>query len=108
MSDNGARQNLLSLLDREAFDPVLDASPDRYSSEGERKKLRDVQETTRSTKESYHRYESAEKVREMFRDDLSSHAAQKVHRQLRDLGLPTLDDVEPEFERLADQLGVGR
>jgi hypothetical protein len=108
MPDNDAKQKLLDLLDEKAFDPVLKASADDYKSEGDKKELRDVQETTRSTQRSYHEYGSAEKVREMFRDDLSSDAAQKVHRRLKDLGLPTLGDVKPEFEELADQLGVGR
>ncbi len=108
MSDKDAEGKLLELLDRNAFEPVLNASPDDYSSESDRKKLRDVQEKTKSTQQSYHKYGSAEKVREMFRDDLSSDAAQKVHRQLKYLGLPTLDDIKPEFEKLADDLGVGR
>jgi len=43
----------------------------------------------------------------MFQDDLRSDAARKVHRQLKDLRLPTLDDVKPEFDELANQLGVG-
>ncbi|MDQ4044737.1 MAG: hypothetical protein M3173_04715 [Chloroflexota bacterium] len=103
---NDARQKLLDLLDKKAFDPVLQASPDDYTGD-DKQKLKDLQKTTQSTKESYHEYGSAEKVREMFRDDLSSDAAQKVHKQLRDLGLPTLQDVKPEFEKLADEVGVG-
>ncbi len=108
MSDKDAKGKLLELLDRKAFEPVLNASPDDYKSESDKKELRDLQKTTRSTQQSYHEYGSAEKVREMFRDDLSSDAAQKVHRRLKDLGLPTLDDIKPEFEKLADDLGVGR
>lgn len=103
---NDARKKLLDLLDKKAFDPVLQASPDDYKGD-DKQKLKDLQKTTQSTKESYHEYGSAEKVREMFRDDLSSDAAQKVHKQLRDLGLPTLQDVKPEFEKLADEVGVG-
>ncbi|HEV2127411.1 MAG TPA: hypothetical protein VGR22_02200 [Thermomicrobiales bacterium] len=103
---NDARMKLLDLLDKKAFDPVLQASPDDYKGD-DKQKLKDLQKTTQSTKESYHEYGSAEKVREMFRDDLSSDAAQKVHKQLRDLGLPTLQDVKPEFEKLADEVGVG-
>ncbi|HEV2108607.1 MAG TPA: hypothetical protein VGR16_10130 [Thermomicrobiales bacterium] len=109
MPTKDAREKLLDLLDRRAFDPVLEASPDDYRSDADKDKLRDLQKTTRSTRDSYHeKYDTAEKVREMFRDDLSSDAAQKVHRELKDLGLPTLNDVKPEFERLADELGVGR
>lgn len=108
MSDKQAREKLLNLLDRKAFDPVLKASPDDYRSESDKKKLRDVQETTRKTQQSYHeKYKTARDVRDNFRDDLSSEAAKKVHRQLHDLGLPTLNDIKDEFEKLADEVGVG-
>jgi hypothetical protein len=106
MASGNAREKLLDLLDRKAFDPVIDASPDDVA-EDERDKLEGLKKTTRSTKESYHeRYGSAEKVVEMFRDDLSSDSARKVQRELKDLGLPTLQDVEPEFEKLTGELEV--
>ena len=107
MADNDARERLLDLLDKKAFDPVLNTSPDDYQSDKDKKRLKDVQETTRSTQHSYHaKYKSAGKVVEMYRDDLSSSAAQKVHDELRGLGLPTLNDIKGEFEKLADQLDV--
>lgn len=105
---NDARTRLLDLLDKEAFDPVLKASPNEYKDDATKQKLKGLQDTTRSTQKSYHDYGSASKVREMFRDDLNSDAARKVHDQLRDLDLPTLPDIESEFERLAEELGVGR
>lgn len=106
MSTNDAKQRLLDVLDRKAFDPVINADPGDYATD-EREQLRDVQETTRSTKQSYHEYGSADKVRQMFRDDLSSDSARKVQRQIGSLGLPTLQDVKDEFERVADEVGVG-
>lgn len=106
MSDNKAKQRLLDLLDRKAFDPVINADPSDYP-EGKREKLRDVQETTKSTKQSYREYGSAEKVRQMFRDDLRSDSARNVQREISSLGLPTLQDVKDEFERVADEVGVG-
>jgi hypothetical protein len=107
MPDKHAREQLLDLLDKKAFDPVLKASPNHYKSESDKQKLRDLQETTRHTQQSYHeKYTTAEEVRKNFRRDLSSEAAKKVHRELRDLGLPTLDELKDEFEQLADQLGV--
>ncbi len=69
--------------------------------------MRGIQTSTCSTQLSYHKYAPAAKVQEMFQDDLRSDAARKVHRQLKDLRLPTLDDVKPEFDELANQLGVG-
>lgn len=104
---NDARKQLLDLIDNKAFDPVLNASPDNYDSDEKKRKLKDVQKTTKSTKQSYHDYGSAEKVLQMFEDDLNSDAAQDVHRELRDLGLPTVNDIKPEVEQLADKLGVG-
>jgi hypothetical protein len=40
--------------------------------------------------------------------DLSSKAAQKVHRELLALGLPTLNDIKGDFKKLARELGVKR
>lgn len=99
----------MPIFDRKAFDPVLTASPDDYKNERDKEKLRDVQETTRHTQQSYHeKYTSARAVHANFRDDLTSDAAKKVHRTLKDLGLPTLDDIKGEFEQLAGELDIGR
>jgi hypothetical protein len=108
MSDNQTRDKLLDLLDKKAFDPVLKASPDDYSKESDKKKLQDVQATTRSTRKSYHeKYKTPKDILDNFRSDLNSHAAKKVHGELRDLGQPTVNDIKDEFENLADKLGVG-
>jgi hypothetical protein len=53
-------------------------------------------------------YTDAEEVRDRFRDDLNSSAAQRVQGELERLGLPTLRDVERDFEDLCQDLGVGR
>ena len=107
MTDNQAREKLLDLLDKKAFDPVLKASPDGYKKESDKKRLEDVQATTRSTQRSYHeKYKTAKVVQDNFRSDLNSRAAKKVHGELRDLGLPTVNDIKDEFENLADSLGV--
>ncbi len=106
MSDD-KREKLLELIDKKAFDPILAASADDHTSEADRKKLSDVQKTTRSTQQRYHSsYRTAEDVYSNFRDDLSSDAAQKVDHELRALNLPTLKDIKPEVEKLAKQLGV--
>jgi uncharacterized protein (UPF0305 family) len=107
MAENKARQKLLDFLDKKAFEPVLKASPDDYDSERDKEKLKEVQETTRSTQESYHkRYTTTEDVVKNFRSDLSSEPAKKVHGELRSLGLPTLPDIKDEFNRLVDELDI--
>lgn len=103
MAGRDARQNLVELLNKKVFGPILEASPDKYEDEGDRQKLNDLKSTTRSTQKSY---ENAEKVVEMYRDNLSSDAAAKVQRESKRLGLPALPDVKEEFERLARELGV--
>jgi hypothetical protein len=107
LTNDRAREKLLDLVDGKAFDPVLKASPSTYSSERDKDRLRDVQDTTRNTQRSYHEKDkSAQAVYENFLDDLHSEAAKKVHRELRDLNLPTLDDNKDEFEQMANELGV--
>jgi hypothetical protein len=107
-ADQNAREKLVQFLDEEAFDPILRTSPDRYSGNA-RDRLEHVKGATERTKQRYHHdYRSAEEVRDRFRDDLSSAAAQRVQRELAQLGLPTLHDVEDEFEGLCRDLGVGR
>jgi hypothetical protein len=105
MSETGGRQKLVSFLERKAFRPVLDAEPDRYS-EGERPSLADVQQRTETEIERFRGYRSAAEVVTNFRRDLNSDAAKKVHRELKALGLPTVNDVRAEFEELASNLGV--
>jgi len=100
-----AKEKLVDFLERKAFRPVLNADPGSYP-ESKRHKLKDVQEATRAELERFHHYGSAEEVYRMFEDDLSSKPAQRVHRELRDLDLPTLNDCREEFERLAEQVGV--
>lgn len=102
-----ARAQLLDLIDRKVFAPILHASPERYADD-ERAALEDIQKTTRSTQQRYHEsYKTAKEVRDNYRDDLSSEAGEKVQRESRRLGLPTLDDIKGDFERLADKLGAG-
>jgi hypothetical protein len=106
-ADRNAREKLVRFLDQKAFDPILRASPDRFS-ESDRDKLEHVKGATERTKQRYHDdYTNAEEVRDRFRDDLSSSAAQQVQRELEQLGLPTLHDVEGEFEDLCQHVGVG-
>lgn len=107
MSDTDAREKLLDLLDKKAFDPVLKASPDRYNSDKDKQTLQAMQRTTRNTQQSYHeKYKTAQAVRTNFHRDLSSEAAKKTHRMLHELGLPTLEEIKDEFEQLAKKLGV--
>ena len=102
---DAARAKLVAYLDCRAFQPVLQAKPDDFPR-SQRDKLAHVQHATESDRRRFHAYESAGKVLRMFKDDLTSPHAKQIHRELRDLQLPTIDDLRDEFERMARDLGV--
>jgi hypothetical protein len=62
--------------------------------------------STRSEKEQCASYESAEKVQEMFEDDLNSEPAKQVQLELDRLHLFKLADFKQEFEELCQREGV--
>ena len=105
MAEN-KKQELFDWLDSRAFQPVLKARPDDYSG-GKKDKLEHVQDATRRERERYQHYSSAQQLYNVFKDDLSSEEAKEVHADLRDLDLPTLNDCKDEFEKKAQDLGVG-
>jgi hypothetical protein len=106
MANKEAREKLLSMLDKKAFDPVIKAHPKDYSG-SDQQKLENVQRKTHSTKQRYHdSYKTAQAVYDNFKSDLSSNSAQHVHQEIRSLGLPTLQDIKGDFEALAKELGV--
>lgn len=43
----------------------------------------------------------------MFEDDLNSEPAKKIHRELKALNLPTLNDVKDDFLQLCKNEHVG-
>lgn len=105
MASQADKDRLVDFLEKKAFRPVLNAKPDEYP-ENKRDKLRDVQRATESELERYRNYGSAEEVYRMYRNDLTSDAAERVHRELRNLDLPTLHDVREQFEQLAEDAGA--
>lgn len=100
-----ARRQLLDLLEREAFDPVLHAKPEGRS-ETDKRKLAEVQDKTRSEIDRFRGYGSAREVVTNFKRDLSSEPAKKVHRELAALDLPTVNDVRDRFEAKARELNI--
>ncbi len=101
----GKKEELVNFLKSRVFDPVLKAKPDDYTGH-DRDKLKHVQEATRSEIDRFHDYGSAEDVVVNFKRDLHSEHAKKIHRESRDLNLPTLNDVREDFENKAKDLGV--
>ena len=100
-----AQKQLVNFLVGRAFEPVLKEKPDGRP-DAEKKKLKHVQDATRKEIERFRHYGSAEEVVTNFRRDLDSEPAKKIHRELKSLGLPTINDIRDEFEDKARELGV--
>ncbi len=97
-----SKTELLAYLDKHVFHPILNAREDRYD-ERQRHTLRDVKRRTEEEKARFHGYDSAERIVAMYKDDLTSEVARPVNAHLKDLNLPTLADVKPDFLKLAGE-----
>lgn len=97
-----SKQDLVHFLDHHVFDPILRAQPNKYE-EDDQKKLKDVQDRTRSEKERFHAYRDADQVIENYKRDLHSSTAKRVNRELEQLKLPTLPSVEDGFLKAAGE-----
>lgn len=97
---------LFEFLDEHAFQPVLSASPERYR-EAQRRALSTAQERTRQERARFERGASAQEIYRTYHDELADPGAAALHRELRELDLPTLEDVRVDFEQMASDLGVG-
>ncbi len=75
-------------------------------SEADKLTLIEVQEATRFEIDRFRALASAEDVVKTFRRDLASPASRKIHGDLKRLRLPSLPDVEDEFERKVRAFGV--
>ena len=98
------KQELLHFLDQRVYDPMLHASPNRYS-EADQRKLKDVQDRTKSEKERFRTYSSAKEIVDNYKSDLHSSTAKRVNSELEKLKLPTLPSVKDDFLRLAGDEG---
>jgi len=106
MTQRDVAHRLFEFLDEHAFGPVLSASPERFPQE-RRTKLHAVQEATRRERERFERGASATEIYRTYHEELQAPGAADLHRRLRELDLPTLDDVRIDFEQMAGDLGVG-
>jgi len=97
-----SRKELVDLIDRKVFQPILSAWPEDYSRR-DRTTLRELQAAARRQRARYREHDSVDDVRNQFFDDLSSEAGQRTSQQLRDLDLPTLESVRDEVLRAAGE-----
>ncbi len=94
------KEQLLHFLDQHVFNPILKASP-KSKDDADLRKLKDVQDKTRTEQDRFHHYSSAREIVDNYKSDLHSKAASRVNRELEALKLPTLPSVKEEFLKLA-------
>lgn len=97
-----SKQELLDFLDKHIFMPILHAS-ERDLSIKQLDDLKDLKHRTHEDMGRYHGYDSAEKIVEIYKGDVSHEAAKPVNARLKDLGLPTMPDVREQFLDLAGE-----
>lgn len=97
-----SKQELLDYLDKHVFHRILHAS-ERDLGTKQLEDLQDLKKRTQDEMGRFHGYDSAEKVVQMYKDDLTAPAAVPVNARLQDLGLPRLIDVRDEFLKLAGE-----
>jgi hypothetical protein len=98
------KQELLHFLDQHVFNPILKASQ-KIHSDKDARKLKDVQDRTRSERERFHHYSSAREIVDNYKSDLHSKTGHRVNQELESLGLPTLPSIKDEFLKLAGDGG---
>ncbi|KMQ51776.1 hypothetical protein CHISP_1272 [Chitinispirillum alkaliphilum] len=101
------KQQLLDFLDSKIFDPVLEALPEQYSTEREKKMLIDVQEIARYEKDHYHfQLMSAKEIKEEYLKEVSRDGGGRISRELEDLELPKLHLFREQFLDLCRELQI--
>lgn len=96
------KAELVDFLDKHVFLRILHAS-ERDLGTKQREDLEDLKRRTQDEMGRFHGYDSAEKVVQMYKDDVHSEAAKAANARLLDQGLPRLVDVREEFLRLAGE-----
>jgi hypothetical protein len=98
------KSELLRFLDQHVFNPILKANESHYS-DADKKKLQHVQDRTKTEKERFAHYGSAQDIVDNFKSDVHSAAAKHVNQELERLKLPTLPSVREDFLQLAGENG---
>ncbi|WP_423147824.1 hypothetical protein [Rubrolithibacter danxiaensis] len=105
-AEKDKRKELISFIDKKAFDVILHTSPDKFKG-NDRENFEEILKKTENEKKKFHDvYKSAEEVKENFLDNTHSKPAQKLNKELEHLGLPTLPQIKDEFVELCRKLDI--
>lgn len=99
------RSRLLEFIDQKILDPVLEALPEQYSSERDRKLLLMIQKLSAKEKEEFHdkRLTDSQIVEKYFRR-IYWETHLRFGKQLEDLELPRFLQLREQFLQLCAEL----
>ncbi|MGQ9426860.1 hypothetical protein ACXYTJ_12700 [Gilvimarinus sp. F26214L] len=93
-------KRLFTVLEEGAFEPVLGASPasvaERYQDE-----FANLQEQVGQQRELFRTLASDEEVYETYHEQLATEKSERVSKELKALGFPSLADCKDQFEATA-------
>lgn len=101
------RARLLEFIDQKALDPVLEALPEQYSSERDRRLLLMVQKRAAKEKEEFHdQMLTASQIVEKYFRRIYWETHLRFGKQLEDLELPRFLQLREQFLQLCADLQV--
>lgn len=101
------KSRLLEFIDKKALDPVLEALPEQYSSERDRRSLLLVQKRTAKEKEEFHdKHLTTAQIREKYLRRIYWETHLRFGKQLEDLELPRFLQLREQFLQLCADLHV--
>lgn len=104
MAKPGAKQTLLKVMRDYAFDPILNAKETTYTSDAQKRLLKEIKQTTEQIQKFYYREPTAEDVYKSYKRDLDTNDARRYNQKLDELHLPTLEDIEYRVDQTAKSL----
>ena len=100
------RKELLSFIDKKAFDVIINTSPDKFKGK-DKENFVGILKKTEAEKTKFHEvYKTAEEVKANFLDNTHSNSAQKLNKELEHLKLPTLPQIKDDFLELCKKLDI--
>lgn len=104
---NDTKSELLDFIDKKALDPVLEAIPEQYSSERDRRLLKEVQKRAALEKESFHHKDlTASQIRKKYLREIYYEVHNRIGKELEDLELPRFIQLRAQFLQLCTDLNV--
>ncbi|NLD99732.1 MAG: hypothetical protein GX640_07645 [Fibrobacter sp.] len=101
------RDALLEFIDCKILDPILEAKPEFYSTERERRSLIKVKKQIAQEKESFHSNQlTSQQIYKKYFRQVFNESHYSLGRELEDLELPRFLEVKEQFIQYCKELDI--